>query len=123
MQLITEAILRRAKVVLAALTALAVIQTVLLAAMVFGVLPRLQERQDELAARQDKFETVQQASAGSALQARNAAEETGRVLREAIAALSAPNPEADLVYAQLAAVCRAVAPDCPTTTSTIAEGE
>ena len=125
-QLITEVILRRAKAVLAVQLVLTIILVVLLAAMTFGVLPRLQERQDELAARQEKFEQVQQASAGSALQARNAAEETEQVLREAIAALAVPSPTSRHTRAQLDAVCRAVVADCPElddfTTTTNVEG-
>jgi hypothetical protein len=131
-QLITEVILRRAKFVVLALAVLAVVQTVLLMSMAFGVLPRLQERQDELAARQDKFEVVQTASAGSAQQARDAAEETERVLREAIAAFATPSPTALHTRAQLDALCeQLLGSGCPeppttvpaTTTSTIAEGE
>jgi hypothetical protein len=127
-QLITEVILRRAKFVVLALAVLAVVQTVLLMSMAFGVLPRLQERQDDLAVSQDSLRAAVTASADSAAQAKTSAESTDRLLRDTVAALAVPSPTALHTRAQLDAICRAIAGDnCPNiddfATTTTPEGE
>lgn len=128
-QLITETVLRRAKAIIVALAVLAVVQTVLLMSMVFGVLPRLQEKQDALGESQANLRAAVTASADSAVQARESAESTDRLLRDTVAALAVPSPTALHTRAQLDAICRAIAGDnCPNiddfaTTTTTTEGE
>jgi hypothetical protein len=113
-QLITDKILRRAKLILAALLALAAVQSVLLAAVVFGPLPRLQQRQDDLA-------FTQEGTRAAAVDARAAAESADHTLTSALAALAVPNPQTVHTRAQLDALCRQLlGTDCPPppTTST-----
>lgn len=128
-QLLTEHLLYRFKVVLTVLTATAALTTVLLAVMVLGVMPRLQERQDDLAAQQaDSAEAAIAAAEASELAAeaselaRAAAESTDKLLRDTIAGLRVPNPQTVYTRDQLTALCEQLlgsgCPDPPPTTTT-----
>ena len=111
-QLITERVLRWAKALVAAQLVLTVVVAVLLAALVFGNLPRLQHSTDR--------------NASAAAAAQLAAQSADRTLTSALAALSTPNPTTTYTRAQLDALCHellgADCPPPPTTTTTTVEG-
>ena len=120
---VAKADLRRVKRGLAAMLVLAALNTVLILIAVFGILPRLQARQDELA-------VAQVATRNAAVDTQQAAEATERVLLETIRAVEAGSPQTAYTRAQVDALCRMVLDgDCPpsppeltTTTTTVGDG-
>jgi hypothetical protein len=113
-QLITGRLLRWAKALVVAQLVLTAIVAVLLAALVFGNLPRLQETTDSVATAQSDLRVVVTGTAESALLARQAAESADRTLTSALAALATPNPATTYTRAQLTALCeQLLGRDCP----------